>query len=323
MSERYDDVRRQLVRRGYLQGPIERFVLRDLVAAKGPRALARSRTAVEEALAQAVPPLGSSPSSLHEAMRYTLLLPGKRLRGILVLACCDLLKGRSEDALPLASAIELTHASSLILDDLPSMDNAALRRGKPTLHKVVGEAQAILAAVGLLNAAFALIQEAPALNDRAKVRATTRLAEAIGGGGLIGGQVADLEATGKKIDLDALEYIHSHKTGALFIAAAELGAIAASARPREVEALRGYAKNLGLAFQITDDLLDYSGTPGTTGKDAGLDRDRTTFVNLCGIDGARRLTDELIVASVAALAPFGRRAELLTGLADMVRERDR
>ena len=285
--------------------------------------LARGRSAVEDALAHTVSPLGSPPASLHEAMRYTLLLPGKRLRGILVLASSELLKGRGEDALPLACAVELVHASSLILDDLPSMDDATLRRGKPTLHKVAGEANAILAAVGLLNAAFALIQEAPALKDRARVRATARLAEAISASGLIGGQVADLEATGTKIDLAALEYIHSHKTGALFIAAAELGAIAAGGRARDLDALRRYAKNLGLAFQITDDLLDYSGNPGTTGKDAGLDRNRTTFVNLCGIDGARRLTDELITASLAALAPFGRRAELLAGLADMVRDRDR
>jgi len=285
--------------------------------------LARGRVAVEDALARAVPPLGSPPPSLHEAMRYTLLLPGKRLRGILVLASCELLKGKGDDALPLACAVEMVHASSLILDDLPSMDDATLRRGKPTLHKVVGEANAILAAVALLNAAFAAIEEAPALKDRARVAAASRLAEAVGASGLIGGQVADLEATGTKIDLDALEYIHSHKTGALFIAAAELGAIAASGRARDLEALRRYAKNLGLAFQITDDLLDYSGNPGTTGKDAGLDRDRTTFVNLCGIDGARRLADELIVASLAALQPFGRRAEILAGLAEMVRERDR
>ena len=285
--------------------------------------LDRGRHVVEEALAEAVPPLGSPPPALHEAMRYTLLLPGKRLRGILVLASCELLKGRVEDALPLASAVEMVHASSLILDDLPSMDDATLRRGKPTLHKVVGEANAILAAVGLLNAAYGLIQEAPALKDRARSRATARLAEAIGVAGLIGGQVADLEATGTKIDLDALEYIHSHKTGALFIAAAELGAIAAGGRERDSEALRRYAKNLGLAFQITDDLLDYSGNPETTGKDAGLDRNRTTFVNLCGIDGARRLADELISASVAALTPFGRRAEILAALADMVRDRDR
>jgi geranylgeranyl diphosphate synthase type II len=285
--------------------------------------LARSRVAIDAALADALPSLGSPPAALHEAMRYTLLLPGKRLRGILALASCELLKGRAEDALPLACAVEFVHASSLILDDLPSMDDATLRRGKPTLHKVAGEANAILASVALLNGAFALIQEAPALKDRARARATLLLAESIGALGLIGGQVADLEATGKKIDLDALEYIHAHKTGALFIAAAELGAIAASGRERDFEALQRYAKNLGLAFQITDDLLDYSGTPGTTGKDAGLDRDRTTFVNLCGIDGARRLTDELIAASLAALQPFGKRAEILAGLADRVRDRDR
>jgi geranylgeranyl diphosphate synthase type II len=285
--------------------------------------LARGRDAVDGALAHAVPALGSPPATLHEGMRYTLLLPGKRLRGILVVACCELCKGRGEDALPLACAVEMVHASSLILDDLPSMDDATLRRGKPTLHKVVGEANAILAAVSLLNGAFEMIQEAPGLNDRRRVRATARLAEAIGAAGLIGGQVADLEATGTKLDLEALEFIHSHKTGALFIAAAELGAIAAGGSSRDVEVLRRYAKNLGLAFQITDDLLDYSGSPGTTGKDAGLDRDRTTFVNLCGIDGARRLADELIAASLAALAPLGRRAEILAGLADMVRDRDR
>jgi len=285
--------------------------------------LAAGRSAVDQALSAAMPSLGSPPSSLHEAMRYTLLLPGKRLRGILALACCELLKGRAEDALPLACAVEMVHASSLILDDLPSMDAATLRRGRPTLHTVVGEANAILAAVGLLNRAFALIQEAPELNDRARVQATARLASAIGAGGLIGGQIADLEGTGRKLDLESLEFIHSHKTGALFIAAAELGAIAAGGRARDVAALGAYAKNLGLAFQVTDDLLDYSGNPATTGKDAGLDRDRTTFVNLCGIDGARRLADELIAASVAALEPFGRRAEVLAGLADLVRDRDR
>jgi geranylgeranyl diphosphate synthase type II len=225
--------------------------------------------------------------------------------------------------MPLACAVEMVHASSLILDDLPSMDDATLRRGKPTLHKVAGEAGAILASVGLLSGAFALVASAPGLKDRARLESSERLAEAIGAAGLVGGQVADLEATGQRLDLEALEYIHSHKTGALFIAAAEIGAIAAGGRARDVDALRRYAKNLGLAFQITDDLLDYSGNPATTGKDAGLDRNRTTFVNLCGIDGARRLTDELIAASLVALTPFGRRAAILAGLAEMVRERDR
>jgi len=285
--------------------------------------LAEGRRRVDDALEKSLPPLGTPPAALHEAMRYTLLLPGKRLRGIVVLAASELLKGNEEAAIPLAVAVELVHASSLILDDLPSMDNATLRRGRPTLHKVAGEANAILASVGLLNAAFATVQSAEALKERVRGRAVVVLAEAIGSAGLLGGQVADLEATGTRLDLDALEYIHSHKTGALFIAAAELGAVAAGGRDRDVLALKNYAKNLGLAFQITDDLLDYSGNPDTTGKDAGLDRDRTTFVNLCGIDGARRLVDDLIGASVAALHPFGKRAAALAGLAESVRERDR
>jgi geranylgeranyl diphosphate synthase type II len=161
------------------------------------------------------------------------------------------------------------------------------------------------------------------LKERIRRRAIGRLAEAIEAEGLIGGQVADLGATGKRLDLETLEFIHSHKTGALFIAAADLGSLAGGAKVREAEALHRYAKNLGLAFQITDDLLDYSGNPETTGKDAGLDRDRTTFVNLCGIDGARRLVDELIGAAMDALGPFGRRAVLLRSMAELVRNRDR
>jgi len=285
--------------------------------------LADGRAQVDDALAQVLPALGTPPTSLHEAMRYTVLLPGKRLRAVLLLASCELLKGHREDAMPLACAVELVHASSLILDDLPSMDDATLRRGRPALHKVVGESNAILASVGLLSSAFGLIATASGLKERARAEASARLADAIGAAGLVGGQVADLEGTGRRLDLETLEYVHSHKTGALFIAAAELGAIAAGGRARDVEALRRYSKNLGLAFQITDDLLDYSGNPAVTGKDAGLDRNRTTFVNLCGIDGARRLTDELIAASLAALETFGRRATLLSGLAEMVRERDR
>ncbi len=285
--------------------------------------LAEGRRLIEDALDRALPPLGTPPPALHEAMRYTLLQTGKRLRGILVLAASDLLRGRREAALSLACAVEMVHASSLILDDLPSMDDATLRRGRRALHLVVGEASAILAAVGLLNAAFALVQRIPELGHRERTEATGILAAAIGAEGLVGGQIVDLESTGKRLGLEDLEFVHSHKTGALFIAAAELGATAAGGRSRRIEALRRYAKNLGLAFQITDDLLDYSGNPETTGKDAGLDRERTTFVNLCGIDGARRLVDELIAASTAALEPFGRRAGLLASLAEYVRVRDR
>ena len=284
--------------------------------------LERGRHEIEDALDGSLPPLGSPPRALHEALRYTLLLPGKRLRGIVTLASSELLKGDRGEAMPLACAVEMVHASSLILDDLPCMDDATLRRGRPVLHKVVGEANAVLAAVGLLNAAFERVARCD-LRERERLRAVATLSAAIGADGLIGGQVVDLESTGKRLDLDALEFIHSHKTGALFIAAAELGAIAARGRERELEPLRRYAKNLGLAFQITDDLLDYRGNPETTGKDAGLDRERTTFVNLSGIDGARRLVDELIDASIRALEPFGRRGAVLAGLAELVRGRDR
>jgi len=283
----------------------------------------RRKAAVDRMLESCVPPLETIPTVLHKAMRYTLLLPGKRLRGILVLAACDLLKGKEEKALPLACAVEMVHASSLILDDLPSQDDASLRRGRPVLHKVYGEANATLAAVALLTRAFGLIQETDGFPGKARCEASRVLATAVGSEGLIAGQVVDLESTGRKQDLDGLEYIHSHKTGALFIAASELGALAAAGRSRDREAIALYAKNLGLAFQITDDLLDESGDPEVTGKDAGQDRDKTTFTTLCGIEGARRLVDELIDAAVGCLATFRGRGAFLRALAEHVRERDR
>jgi geranylgeranyl pyrophosphate synthase len=285
--------------------------------------LESARARIDDALDRAVPPLGTPPPVLHEAMRYALLAPGKRLRGAVVLACCELLRGEAEDALPLACAVEMVHAASLVLDDLPCMDNATLRRGRPAVHRALGEANAILAAIALLNAAFEAIARAERLRPAIRAEMASRLARAIGAEGLVGGQVADLAATGTRLGLDGLEYIHSHKTGALFIAAAEIGALAASAKERDERALHAYAKNLGLAFQITDDLLDYSGSPEITGKDAGTDRDKTTFVDLCGIDGARRLVDELIDTAIAALASFGRRRERLVALAELVRARDR
>jgi geranylgeranyl diphosphate synthase type II len=284
---------------------------------------ARADRKLEAHLARCVSQIGDPPQRLHEAMRYTLLAGGKRLRGVVVLTACDLLRGERERALPLACAVEMVHACSLVLDDLPCMDDAALRRGRPTAHRAFGEATAILAAFALLNAAFELIHESDALRERARGRIVTRLTRAIGPQGLSGGQLADLDSTGKPLDLEALEFIHSHKTGALFTAAAEMGALAAGGRARDLASLHRYAKNLGLAFQITDDLLDYSGSPEVTGKDAGLDRDKTTFVDLCGIDGSRRLVDELIDASIGALGPFGRRGETFAALAEYVRCRDR
>lgn len=285
--------------------------------------LESARARIDDALDRAVPPLGTPPPVLHEAMRYALLAPGKRLRGAVTLASCDLVRGETEVALPLACAIEMVHASSLVLDDLPCMDDATLRRGRPAVHRALGEANAILASVALLASAFETIARSDRLRPAVRAEMAVRLGRAVGADGLVGGQIADLAATGSRLGLDGLEYVHSHKTGALFIAAAEIGALAGSAREREIRALHGYAKNLGLAFQITDDLLDYSGSPEITGKDAGADRDKTTFVELCGIDGARRLVDELIDTAIAALSPFGRRRERLAALADLVRVRDR
>ncbi len=282
-----------------------------------------TRRKIEDALDRQLPALGSSPPVLHEAMHYTLLARGKRVRGVLVVAVAEMLRGSQEQALAPACAVEMVHAASLILDDLPAMDDASVRRGKPVLHRVVGEANALLTAVALLNAAYDCLHRAEGIKDRLRRQIIGRLAWAVGARGLIGGQIVDLESTGKKLDLETLEFIHSHKTGALFNAAAEMGALVSGAKTSEIDQLSRYAKNLGLAFQITDDLLDYSGNPDITGKDAGLDRDKTTFVDLCGIDGARKLTDELIDAALASLGSFGRRSRRLAALAEFVRSRDR
>lgn len=255
-------------------------------------------------------------------MRSAALSPGKRVRPILALAACEMLGGAVEDALDLACAVEFVHACSLVLDDLPAMDDAELRRGRPTLHREYGEAVALLAAFALLNRAYALVAESSRRLHLARYgpeELLHHLARAIGSEGLIAGQALDLENQGATASLADLEYIHSHKTGALFLAAAELGAMAADARRRDLEAIGAFAKNLGLAFQIEDDLLDVVATAAETGKDAGQDAGKTTFVSLLGVSGARALADELLEFALAALAPFGRRAEAMRPLVEMVR----
>lgn len=215
--------------------------------------------------------------------------------------------------------MEMVHASSLILDDLPSMDNAPLRRGQPANHVQFGEAVAILAAFGLLNLAFATLgrEYPPELASRVSVL----LSDAVGADGLIGGQAADLLATDHQIDFDMLERIHRGKTGALFGAAATAGALTAGAGPDAVAALAAFAKNLGLAFQIVDDLLDVEGNPAETGKAVRLDVKKTTFVSFSGVSGARQLAAELCQTADRALAPFGRRAGRLRELSAFVAAR--
>jgi geranylgeranyl diphosphate synthase type II len=257
-------------------------------------------------------------------MHYALTGAGKRLRPVLTLAVADLFGARSAPVLDLACAVEMVHACSLVLDDLPSMDDAALRRGRPTVHRVFGESVALLASLALLNRAYALVAEAA---HRLSLRRYTtedmvhHLAAAIGSDGLIGGQALDLLSRPEEMDLDVLEYIHSHKTGALFMAAGELGAMAAEARRRDLEVIARFAKNLGLAFQISDDLLDVLGTPEQTGKDTGKDAGKVTFVKLLGVPGAQALATELLGFAVDSLGPLGRKADPLRDLVKFVQHR--
>jgi geranylgeranyl diphosphate synthase type II len=267
-------------------------------------------------MARLVPPGGSR---VEQAMAYTALAPSKQVRAVLVLLCAELCRGAVDRAVPAACAIELVHASSLVLDDLPAMDDAPLRRGRRANHLEFGEATAILAAFGLLNLAYGVLAGSypPALS----AQMSSRLANAVGPSGLIGGQALDLEATDKAITFEMLERIHRGKTGALFVAAAACGAITTGAAPEPIAALTAYAKNLGLAFQIVDDLLDVTGTVADTGKAVRADARKTTFVSFSGVDGARQLAAELCETADRALAPFGGKADRLRELSAFVATR--
>jgi geranylgeranyl diphosphate synthase, type II len=256
---------------------------------------------------------------VERAMAYTALAPSKQVRAVVVLACADLCGGQIDRAVPAAAAVELVHASSLILDDLPSMDNAPLRRGRRANHLEFGEAIAILAAFGLLNLAFGSLSRAYEPELASRLIAIT--SEAIGPAGLIGGQAIDLLATDQQISFETLERIHRGKTGALFVAAATCGAVTAGAAAEPVAALTAFAKNLGLAFQIVDDLLDVEGDPAQTGKAIREDARKTTFVSFSGVDGARELAEELCQTADRALAPFGGKADRLRELSAFVSSR--
>jgi geranylgeranyl diphosphate synthase type II len=288
--------------------------------------LARAAEAVDRRLPELLPQRGERPERVVEAMHYALTAPGKRLRPVLTLQVAEMLGENRAEVLDLACAVEMVHACSLVLDDLPAMDDAKLRRGRPTTHRAYGEDVAVLAAFALFNRAYALVSEAGmrlAPRRYSVADLAHHLSRSIGVGGLIGGQALDLESRAEDLDLERLEYIHSHKTGALFIAAAELGAMAAGARRKELDAVSLYAKNLGLAFQIGDDLLDVVGRSELTGKDSQQDAHKVTFVKLLGVDGARALIEELLEFAVAALEPLGKKAEPLRSLARYVRVRER
>lgn len=253
---------------------------------------------------------------VSRSMAYTVRAPSKRVRPVLTLLAAELCGGATSRAVTAAAVMELVHASSLILDDLPSMDDAPLRRGQKANHLEFGEAIAILAAFGLLNLAYGTL--ARTYEPPISARLTTILSDAVGGDGLIGGQATDLLATDQQISFETLERIHRGKTGALFSAAATTGAVVSGATADIIRSLSAYAKNLGLAFQIIDDLLDIEGDPAETGKAVREDLKKTTFVSFSGIHGARQLARELCQTADRALEPFGKRADRLRELSHFV-----
>ena len=258
---------------------------------------------------------------VYEAMRYAALGPGKRLRPFLVLAGARLFGVNRQCALQVAAAIEMVHAYSLVHDDLPAMDDSDLRRGRPTCHKEFDEATAILAGDGLLTMAFELLAHSDAHADPGvRCELVAALAAAAGAAGMVGGQMIDLIAEHRSLDIGAITRLQRMKTGALIAFSCEAGSILARAPAEARTALHGYAHDLGLAFQIADDLLDVEGSPAETGKPAGADAaaGKATFVSILGVERARNQAELLIGQAVAHLDLFGGRAELLREAAEFV-----
>jgi geranylgeranyl diphosphate synthase, type II len=265
------------------------------------------------------------PEKIYDAMRYSLLAGGKRLRPILCLATCELTGGTIEMAMPTACALEMIHTMSLIHDDLPAMDNDDYRRGKLTNHKVYGEDIAILAGDGLLAYAFEyLAVHTKGVAPDRLLKVVARLGNAVAATGLVGGQVVDLDSEGATdVTLKTLNFIHSHKTGALLEASVVSGAELSSADGDSLERLTQYARNIGLAFQIIDDVLDITATNEELGKTAGKDlsAQKATYPSLWGIDESRRQAQLLVQEAKAAIASFGTKAIPLSAIADYITER--
>jgi geranylgeranyl diphosphate synthase type II len=279
--------------------------------------LEEKKLLVEEALERSL--LVSKPEKIYEAMRYSLLAGGKRLRPILCLATCELTGGTIEMAMPTACALEMIHTMSLIHDDLPAMDNDDYRRGKLTNHKVFGEDIAILAGDGLL--AYAFEHVAACTQNVAPQRildVIARLGRTAGAAGLVGGQVLDLESEGKPdISVETLTFIHTHKTGALLETSVVSGAMLAGATPDAIHRLSKYAQNIGLAFQIVDDILDITATQEELGKTAGKDlqAQKATYPSLWGIEESNKQAHQLVDEAITELAAYGEGAEPLRAIA--------
>jgi len=278
------------------------------------------RTLVDAELDRCIDQSAAS-DRLQDAMRYSVLGGGKRIRPALCLAAARAVGQESDHALAPACAVELIHAYSLIHDDLPAMDDDELRRGRPTTHIAFDEAIAILAGDALQALAFELLATGSGLAGEARLAMVQELAKAAGHRGMVGGQAIDLESVGKTLTLAELETMHRHKTGALIEASVRMGALSAErVQPGALEALATYARVLGLAFQVQDDLLDIEGSTDVIGKPQGSDvaRSKPTYPALLGLDGARRHLTELLRTAKASLEPFGPEADPLRAMADYV-----
>jgi geranylgeranyl diphosphate synthase, type II len=278
---------------------------------------------VEAALDRSLPLI--YPEQIYEAMRYSLLAGGKRLRPILCLATCELAGGTVAMAMPTACALEMIHTMSLIHDDLPAMDNDDYRRGQLTNHKVFGEAVAILAGDGLLAYAFEhIVEETVNVPADRLIKVVARLGRAVGAAGLVGGQVVDLDCEGAKgITLETLNFIHTHKTAALLETSVVSGAILAGAPEADIQRLSRYAQAIGLAFQIVDDILDITATAEELGKTAGKDvnAQKATYPSFWGIEESQRQAQQLIDQAKAEVASFGDSAQPLMALAEYITAR--
>jgi len=262
-------------------------------------------------------------ADMRQSLRYALEGPGKRVRSALVLWCCELINGRfNRNAKIAAAAIELVHTYSLIHDDLPAMDNDDYRRGRLTCHKRFDEATAILAGDGLLTLAFEILAKKTNPPDVA-IKLISELAEAAGPAGMVAGQMADLKAANNKASRQLLRHIHTNKTAKIFRCAAAMGGICAGADNKQLRSLRKYGLKVGLGFQIADDILDVCGTSEQLGKTSGKDtaQGKATYPAVVGLDNSRKLTGKLAAEAVAALKPFGKKADTLRRLANALLER--